>query len=121
MLAFAPIVPEEFAEMRSAYDHLRAVVIALRTGLTTADDVVDRAEQLVDREGVGALSVRRLASELAVSRQIVYTHFTGMHDVLEQLHLRSGRYAGSGPRVLVGGPRTRYARTGGPCDATRNR
>ena len=66
----------------------------LRMALTriTADDVVDRAEQLIDHEGVEALSVRRLASELGVSRQIVYTHFTGMRDVLEQLHLRSGRY-----------------------------
>lgn len=58
----------------------------------SADDVVDRAEGIIDDEGVGALSVRRLASELGVSRQIVYTHFAGMHDLLEQLHLRSGRY-----------------------------
>lgn len=58
----------------------------------TADDVVDRAEQLIDDEGLSALSVRRLASELGVSRQIVYTHFGGMHDLLEQLHLRSGRH-----------------------------
>lgn len=58
----------------------------------TADDVVDRAEQLIDSEGLAALSVRRLASELGVSRQVVYTHFRGMHDVLDQLHLRSGRH-----------------------------
>lgn len=58
----------------------------------TADDVVDLAERLIDGEGLAALSVRRLASELGVSRQVVYTHFTGMHDVFEQLHLRSGRH-----------------------------
>ncbi len=57
-----------------------------------ADDVVDCAEQLLDDEGLDALSVRRLATELGVSRQVVYTHFAGMHDLLEQLHLRSGRH-----------------------------
>ncbi len=57
----------------------------------SADDVVDVAERLVDADGLGALSVRRLAGELGVSRQIVYTHFSGMHDVLNALHVRSGQ------------------------------
>ena len=37
-----------------------------------------------------ALSVRRLADELGVSRQVVYTHFHGMNGVLDALHVRSG-------------------------------
>lgn len=66
----------------------------------TADDVVDVAERILDTDGISALSVRRLAAELSVSRQIVYTHFGGMRDVLEQLHLRSGHYLTESVRQL---------------------
>ncbi len=56
----------------------------------TAADVVEAAERVLEDEGIGALSVRRLAAELGASRQIVYTHFSGMHDVLEAVHRRAG-------------------------------
>ncbi len=56
----------------------------------TATDVVDAAERLLDVKGVDALSARRLASELGASRQVVYTHFGGMNDLLDAVHLRAG-------------------------------
>lgn len=56
----------------------------------TADDVIAAAERVLVEDGIDALSVRRLADDLGVSRQIVYTHFNGMHDVLEALHRRAG-------------------------------
>lgn len=65
--------------------------MAVPQSKTSADDVVDVAERIVDIDGLAALSVRRLAQELGSSRQVVYTHFDGMHGVLEALHLRSGR------------------------------
>ena len=58
----------------------------------TADDVIDCAEALIQADGLAALSARRVAAALGVSRQVVYTHFDGMHGILEELHLRSGRY-----------------------------
>ena len=58
----------------------------------TADDVIDCAEALIGVDGLAALSARRVAAALGVSRQVVYTHFDGMHGILEELHLRSGRY-----------------------------
>jgi len=58
----------------------------------TADDVIDSAEALIRADGLAALSARRVAAALGVSRQVVYTHFDGMHGILEELHRRSGRY-----------------------------
>ncbi len=65
-----------------------------------ADDVVDAAERLIGERGLHRLSVRALADELGVSRQVVYTHFGGMQGVFEALHLRSGRYLADGVRRL---------------------
>ncbi|MEM9134128.1 MAG: TetR/AcrR family transcriptional regulator [Actinomycetota bacterium] len=56
----------------------------------TADEVIAAAERVLGDDGIDALSVRRLADELGVSRQIVYTHFSGMHEVLEAVHRRAG-------------------------------
>ena len=58
----------------------------------TADNVIDCAEALIQADGLAALSARRVAAALGVSRQVVYTHFDGMHGILEELHLRSGCY-----------------------------
>ena len=52
--------------------------------------MIDAAERALLDEGVEAVSVRRLASELGASRQVVYTHFGGMHDVFEAVHRRAG-------------------------------
>lgn len=52
----------------------------------TRDDVVAVAEQLFCQEGAQALSVRRIAEALGVSRQIVYSRFTGKPDLVRALH-----------------------------------
>lgn len=54
---------------------------------TTAAELVTRAAAIVQAEGFGALSVRRLASEVDASRQVVYTHFGGMDGLLDALHM----------------------------------
>lgn len=57
----------------------------------TADDVVAEAERVVQAHGLEALSVRRIGEALGVSRQVVYTHFGGMHGLLAELHRRTAR------------------------------
>lgn len=61
----------------------------IMAGRFTRDDVIDAAERVIDKESIDALSARRLASELDVSRQVVYTHFSGMNDVLDAAHRRA--------------------------------
>jgi AcrR family transcriptional regulator len=50
--------------------------------------VLDAAEALVGSEGFSGLSVRRLASALGVSRQVVYTHFGGLEGLWNALYRR---------------------------------
>lgn len=50
------------------------------------DDVLRVAEELLAAEGPGGLSVRRIADRLGVSRQIVYSRFTGKPDLVRALH-----------------------------------
>ncbi|MEL6343447.1 MAG: TetR/AcrR family transcriptional regulator [Myxococcota bacterium] len=57
-----------------------------KRGQVSADDVITVARELLRRDGFGALSVRRLAETLGVSRQVVYTHFGGMDGLLNHLH-----------------------------------
>lgn len=58
--------------------------------------MVDAAEALLERGGFDGLSVRHLADELGVSRQVVYTHFGGVDGLLDALHRRgSNRLAGA--------------------------
>ncbi|MCE5287792.1 MAG: TetR/AcrR family transcriptional regulator [Nocardiaceae bacterium] len=45
--------------------------------------VIDVAARLLDEEGAGALSTRRLAKELGVSTMAVYTHFGSMGEVFK--------------------------------------
>lgn len=58
----------------------------------TAGDVIAAAERLAEEEGLAALSVRRLGTELGVSRQVVYTHFGGVHGLLTAVHRRTARH-----------------------------
>jgi AcrR family transcriptional regulator len=57
----------------------------------TAEDVVAEAERIVETDGFDQLSVRRIGEALGVSRQVVYTHFGGMHGLVGELHTRTGR------------------------------
>ena len=50
--------------------------------------VLDVAEHLLAAEGPGGLSVRRIADQLGVSRQIVYSRFGGKPDLVRALHQR---------------------------------
>ncbi len=62
----------------------------------TAEQVIDAAEDLLDAGGFDALSVRRVADRLGVSRQVVYTHFGGMDGLLDAVHQRmSARLTGA--------------------------
>ena len=56
---------------------------------STATELVTQAAAIVQTEGFGALSVRRLATEVDASRQVVYTHFGGMDGLLDALHMYS--------------------------------
>lgn len=51
----------------------------------TRELIVRRALSLVDREGVAALSMRRLGSELGVEAMALYRHVNGREDLLEAL------------------------------------
>ena len=60
-------------------------------GSVSADDVAAEAERIIEDDGLDALSVRHLGEALGVSRQVVYTHFGGMHGLLAALHIRTSR------------------------------
>lgn len=53
---------------------------------TTAEAMVDAAGRLLTTEGVGALSVRRVAEEVDVSTQAVYSLFGGKAGLVRALH-----------------------------------
>ena len=53
-----------------------------RTRLTRAA-VVDRALALVDRSGLDALTIRKLATELGVTPMALYWHFRGKEELLD--------------------------------------
>jgi TetR/AcrR family transcriptional regulator, tetracycline repressor protein len=55
-----------------------------RTRLTRAA-VVDRALALVDKSGLDALTIRKLATELGVTPMALYWHFRGKDELLEGL------------------------------------
>jgi AcrR family transcriptional regulator len=47
------------------------------------DRVVDAALELIDEEGIGALSMRRLGSKLGVEGMALYTHVSSKADLLD--------------------------------------
>ncbi|MEU0117315.1 TetR/AcrR family transcriptional regulator [Streptomyces bobili] len=54
-----------------------------RKPLLSIDRIVATARALVDTEGLGALSTRRLAAELGVSGPSLYNHFRTKDEILE--------------------------------------
>ncbi|MCS0602018.1 TetR/AcrR family transcriptional regulator [Streptomyces sp. LP11] len=54
-----------------------------RKPLLSTDRIVETARELVDREGLAALSTRRLAAELGVSGPSLYNHFRTKDEILE--------------------------------------
>src|ERR1700742_608762 len=49
----------------------------------TREDIVEAAMLLADREGLAAVTMRRLGAELGVDPVVVYRHFEGKEDLLE--------------------------------------
>ncbi|PBC64671.1 TetR family transcriptional regulator [Streptomyces sp. Tue6028] len=54
-----------------------------RKPLLSTDRIVDAARELVDAEGLAAVSTRRLAAELGVSGPSLYNHFRTKDQILE--------------------------------------
>src|SRR3954464_1261755 len=54
-----------------------------RKPLLSTDRIVATARELVDTEGLGAVSTRRLAAELGVSGPSLYNHFRTKDQILE--------------------------------------
>ncbi|MBQ1093779.1 TetR/AcrR family transcriptional regulator [Streptomyces sp. B93] len=54
-----------------------------RKPLLSTDRIVDTARELVDAEGLAAVSTRRLAAELGVSGPSLYNHFRTKDEILE--------------------------------------
>jgi AcrR family transcriptional regulator len=54
-----------------------------RTALLSRERIIDVAAQLVDAEGLAALSIRRLAAELGVSGPSLYNHFGTKDEILD--------------------------------------
>ncbi|MEN0066083.1 MAG: TetR/AcrR family transcriptional regulator [Myxococcota bacterium] len=57
-----------------------------RAGSPDADAVLEAARRLLHAEGAGALTVRRIAAELGVSRQVVYSRFGNKAGLLQALY-----------------------------------
>lgn len=54
-----------------------------RTALLTPQRIVDVAMTIIDRDGLDALSTRRLATELDVRAPSLYNHFATKEDILD--------------------------------------
>ena len=70
------------------------------------DDIVALAVRLADGEGLGAVSMRRLATELGVGAMSLYTYVPGKAELLE---LMLDRVAGERPGVAPSGSGLRAA------------
>lgn len=68
-------------------------------GELTIDDIVDTAGKIVRREGVNALTMRRLASEMSVSPMAPYHYVNGKPELLRLLiaRMQSDIHAADGP------------------------
>ena len=71
-----------------SYDSI--ITMPPRSARPSRADVLEAAERLLVIEGPDALSMRRLATELGTSYQVVYTRIGGKADVVRALHVASG-------------------------------
>ena len=53
--------------------------------------IVDAAIAVADRDGMGALSMRRIADELGVGAMSLYRHVAGKDDLIEEMTVEVGR------------------------------
>lgn len=68
---------------------------------TTPERLLASTERLVVREGVHALSVRRIAAGAGVNSALVRYHFGGTHGLLRELALRNGARIADARRALL--------------------
>jgi AcrR family transcriptional regulator len=54
-----------------------------RTPLLSRDRIVEVATEIIDAEGLDALSTRRLAQELGVKAPSLYNHFATKEDIVD--------------------------------------
>lgn len=82
-----------------------------RAGLDT-NAVVLRATELVDAEGVAALSLARVAADLGVAAPSLYKHVAGLGDLTDRVALVATRAFGEalGPPLPGASPRESLAR-----------
>ncbi len=60
-----------------------------RAGRVTAKSVVDTAVRLADTEGIDAVSLTRIASELGVTQPSIYRHINGIQELKKAMVLRA--------------------------------
>jgi AcrR family transcriptional regulator len=75
------------------------------TVLTTPERLLAATERLVVREGVHALSVRRIATEAGVNSALVRYHFGDTDGLLRELALRNGACIADARTALLDGAR----------------
>jgi AcrR family transcriptional regulator len=80
-----------------------------RAPALTHDQIAGAALELVDREGLEALSMRRLAAELGVAAMSLYRYFRDKDELLDAVVEASSRQAES--RVELAGPWQQQVRT----------
>ena len=73
-----------------------------RMGLDTAK-VIDAAAEIVDRDGLGALTLARVAREVGVRAPSLYNHVEGLDDLERRLGLRGLEILGRECRTAVMG------------------
>ena len=70
----------------------------------TLDDVVARAAEIADRDGLDQLSLASVASELGVRSPSLYNHVDGLPGLRRQLAIRAGHLMGAEMSDAVGEP-----------------
>src|SRR5580704_7435789 len=76
-LFFARSKLEQYARSRR-----QLTVARPKIPLISRDSVLDLALRIIDREGLDALSVRRIGEELGVNSASLYHHFQNKHDIV---------------------------------------
>ena len=73
-----------------------------RTSLDT-ETVVTAAAELVDRQGLAALTLTRLAAELGVSQPALYSHIDSHNDLIRRVSIRAREMLAAGLAEAITG------------------
>jgi AcrR family transcriptional regulator len=81
--------PSRFPYYRSGNDDVRVTPMARpNKSERTREQIVERAIALIDRDGMEAVSVRRLASELGIRGPTLYHYFANKNALLDAVRTR---------------------------------